>query len=71
MSSHFRTRGEVLRIVYGRRSDARETVRQWLQSPSHRSAILHSAMRYAGAGIASGRFHGRTAVITTVHLGGR
>ena len=71
MSSRFDTRGEVLRLVMGRRVSVRRTLRLWLRSPSHRAAILHGSMRLAGAGIARGRFRGRRAVMVTVHLGAR
>jgi uncharacterized protein YkwD len=71
MSSRFSTRAEVIRIAAGRRVSARKTVRAWLQSPSHRSAILNSGMRQVGAGIVAGRFRGRRSVIVTVHLGAR
>jgi uncharacterized protein YkwD len=71
MSGSFSLRGEVLRLVPSRRLRIRRTVRVWMRSPSHRSAILHPGMRQAGAGIARGRFRGRRALIVTVHLGAR
>ena len=71
MSSSFSTRGEVLRLIIGRGVGVRRTMRLWMNSPSHRNAILYPAMRVAGAGIASGNFQGRRAVIVTVHLGAR
>jgi uncharacterized protein YkwD len=70
MSRRYSTRAEVLGIAGGTRVSARRTVQSWLESPSHRAAILNRSMRYAGAGIASGRFRGRRSVIVTVHLGG-
>lgn len=71
MSGSFSLRGEVLRLVPSWRLRIRRTVRLWLRSPSHRSAILHPGMRLAGAGIAKGRRRGRRALIVTVHLGAR
>ena len=71
MSSRFGVGGEVLRWVPSWRVKLRRTLRLWLRSPSHRSALLYPAMRRAGAGIAKGRFRGRLALMITVHLGGR
>jgi len=71
MSSRYSLRGEVLRLHWGRGIRPRKTVRMWMRSPAHRSAILHSGMRLGGAGVARGRFHGRRATIVTLHLGAR
>lgn len=71
MSSRYTTRGEVIRLVPGRRVDPETTVRLWLGSPGHRAAILHRSMGEAGAGIVAGDFRGRRSVMVTVHLGGR
>jgi len=71
MSSRFGVGGEVLRWVPSWRIKPRRTLRLWMRSPSHRAALLHPDMRRAGAGIARGRFHGRLAVMVTMHLGGR
>ena len=71
MSSRFGVGGEVLRWVPSWRVKLRRTLRMWLRSSSHRSALLYPGMRYAGAGIVRGRFHGRLASMITVHLGGR
>ena len=71
MSSNFSTKGEVLRLVYGDAVGAAKTLRLWMNSSSHRNAILYPSMRMAGAGIAHGRYQGRRAVIVTVHLGAR
>ena len=61
----------MLRWVPSWRVKLRRTLRLWLRSPSHRSALLYPAMRHAGAGIVKGRFRGRLALMITVHLGGR
>ena len=71
MSSSFSTKGEVLRLVIGNGIGVNKTLRLWMNSPSHRNAILYPSMRMAGAGIAKGRYQGRQAVIVTVHLGAR
>jgi len=71
MSSSFSTKGEVLRLVIGERVGVRTTLRLWMNSSSHRNAILYPRMRMAGAGIEKGRYQGRQAVIVTVHLGAR
>jgi uncharacterized protein YkwD len=67
-SHRFRTLGEVLQIHRGR-PKARWAVRSWLHSPSHRSILLSSRFRFAGAGVSSGRWHGRRATIWVMHFG--
>jgi uncharacterized protein YkwD len=71
MSSSYGLRAEVLRLHWGWGVRARRTVRMWMRSPSHRSAILHGGMRAAGVGVAKGRFRGRVATVVTVHMGAR
>ena len=71
MSSNFSTKGEVLRLVIGNGVGVDRTLRLWMNSSSHRNAILYPSMREAGAGIARVHYQGRRAVIVTVHLGAR
>jgi len=71
MSSSFSLRGEVLRLRWGRGVNPRATVRQWMRSPGHRSAILHGGMRVGGAGVAVGRLNGSAATVVTFHMGAR
>ena len=63
--------GEMLAMHPGRRLRARRTVRKWLASASHRSLVLTTSLRYAGAGAAGGSFHGRQSTIWVVQLGSR
>jgi uncharacterized protein YkwD len=68
--SRFRMLGEALAIRIGtRRLRPGATVRAWLRSPGHRALVLSSKFRYAGGGYSRGRFGGRGAVISVLHLG--
>jgi len=69
MSTRFSLRGEILAWHSGANPRVRPTLRSWLASPAHRTVILHSRMRYVGAGLARGQFGGRTSSVWTVHFG--
>jgi uncharacterized protein YkwD len=70
-SRRFRSLGEILEYHRGRRARVGGAVRRWMSSPSHRSVILSSHFRLAGAGATKGRFHGRPATIWVMHFGRR
>lgn len=70
-SSKYRTLGEILGYHAGSRSYVGDTFRMWLNSAGHRAVIADGRFRYAGAGVASGRFQGRRAAIWTVQFGAR
>jgi uncharacterized protein YkwD len=68
-SSKYRRLGEIL--AYTTRVRPSEAFRMWLNSPGHKALIMDGGFRYAGAGVASGRFRGRKATLWTVHFGAR
>jgi uncharacterized protein YkwD len=70
-SRRFRTLGEILELHRGLHPKVRATLRDWLNSPEHRSIIMSSSFTAAGAGFAHGRFHGRRATLWTMHFGHR
>jgi uncharacterized protein YkwD len=67
-SRRFRTLGEILELHVGRPA-VPFTLRDWMGSSEHRSIILSRAFRFAGAGFARGRWHGRRVTIWTMHFG--
>lgn len=70
-SRRFRSLGEILEIHRGKRIGIGRALRQWMNSPGHRSMILSSHFRFAGAGFTRGRFHGRRSTIWVMHFGRR
>jgi uncharacterized protein YkwD len=70
-SRHFRTLGEILDYRRGLRPAVRATLRDWLNSPEHRSIIMSRSFTAAGAGYVRGRFQGRRATLWTMHFGHR
>ena len=68
-SHRFRTLGEIIEIHRGRRPRPSLAFREWLNSPPHRSVILMRQFRFAGAGYATGRFHGHRSTTWTMHFG--
>jgi uncharacterized protein YkwD len=68
-SRRFRTLGEIIEIQRGMRAGVGTAFRAWIHSPPHRSIILMSTFKFAGAGFVSGRFHGRRDTIWTMHFG--
>ena len=70
-SRRFRLLGEVLELHRGRRARVGPAVRSWANSAPHRALLLNPAMRYVGAGRATGRFNGGVKTIWVVRLGGR
>jgi uncharacterized protein YkwD len=69
-SSRFRSLGEALAMHTGLGLGVRDTVRRWLASPTHRPIVLTRSMRYVGAGVSRGRFHGRRSTIWVLQIGG-
>jgi uncharacterized protein YkwD len=69
-SRRFRTLGEILEYHRGRPAVG-YTLRDWLNSPEHRSIIMSPAFTSAGAGYVRGRFHGHRVTIWTMHFGHR
>ncbi len=70
-SRRFRSLGEILEIHRGKRIGIGRALRQWMHSPGHRSVILSSHFRFAGAGFSRGSFQGRGATIWVMHFGRR
>jgi uncharacterized protein YkwD len=68
-SGRFRSLGEVLQKLRGRRYRVRLAVRRWMRSGGHRFVLMHPSMRWVGAGVTRGRFRGRSATIWVVQLG--
>jgi uncharacterized protein YkwD len=69
-SRRFRTLGEILEWQPGG-PNIGVSMRDWMNSPEHRSIILSRAFSSVGAGYATGNYHGRRATIWTVHFGHR
>ena len=70
-SSKYDRLGEILAWRRGTRAAVRSTFRMWLNSGGHRAVIMDRGFRYAGAGLAKGRFRGGKAAIWTVQFGAR
>jgi uncharacterized protein YkwD len=70
-SRRFRSLGEILEFHRGKRVRVGHALRMWMNSSSHRSVILSSHFRFAGAGFSRGRFQGRPATIWVMHFGRR
>ncbi len=70
-SRRYRTLGEIIEIHRGLRARVSTAFRSWVNSPPHRSVMLMRQFKFAGAGFASGRFHGRRDTIWTMHFGRR
>jgi uncharacterized protein YkwD len=70
-SRRFHTLGEILELHLGRRPAIGLTLHDWLTSSEHRSIILSRAFTFAGAGYATGHWHGRRVTIWTMHFGRR
>jgi len=70
MLRRFSPLGEVIAARPGWRPRVGATVRQWIDSPPHRSLLLQPSFRYAGGSPAYGRFGRRRYTTWTMHLGG-
>jgi uncharacterized protein YkwD len=64
--------GENLAWGVGSGADAREVVRRWLASPTHRANLLRPGFRRVGIGMTSGTFAGYSgALVVTADFAGR
>ena len=70
-SRRFRSLGEIIEYHRGKRARVGSALRSWMRSPSHRSVILSSHFRFAGAGFTRGSFGGRGSTIWVMHVGRR
>jgi uncharacterized protein YkwD len=68
-SRRFSMLGEIIELQRGPRPGVGVAFRSWLNSPPHRSVILMSQFKFAGAGFVSGRFHGHRSTIWVMHFG--
>jgi uncharacterized protein YkwD len=71
VASRFHTAGETLAWHSGFRPGPRRTVRQWMNSPSHRAVLLSSAFHMVGMGMERGRLGSRPVTMWVAHLGSR
>jgi len=65
---HFRMAGETLAWHSGWRLSPRQTVWQWMGSPSHRAILLSSSFTRVGVGRARGNYGGRRATMWVAHV---
>jgi uncharacterized protein YkwD len=70
-SRRFRTLGEIIEIHRGLSAGVATAFRAWVNSPPHRSVMLMSDFKVAGAGFVSGRFQGHRDTIWTMQFGRR
>jgi uncharacterized protein YkwD len=68
-SRRFRSLGEIIEIHKGLRARVNVAFRAWKNSPPHRSVMLMSQFKFAGAGFVSGSFRGHRDTIWTMHFG--
>jgi uncharacterized protein YkwD len=68
-SRRYRTLGEIIEMQRGLRAHVQRAFSAWVHSPPHRSVMLMSQFRFAGAGLASGRFQGHRTTLWTMHFG--
>lgn len=68
-SRRYRTLGEIIEMHSGLRARVATAFRIWVHSPPHRSVMLMSQFKFAGAGFASGRFRGHRETLWTMHFG--
>jgi uncharacterized protein YkwD len=69
VAGHFRTAGETLAWHSGWRLSPRQTVRQWMGSPSHRAVLLSSSFTRLGVGRARGMYGSMRATMWVAHVG--
>jgi uncharacterized protein YkwD len=68
-SRSYRTLGEIIELQRGMRAGVGQAFRAWVHSPPHRSVMLMSQFKFAGAGLVHGRFQGHRSTIWTMHFG--
>jgi uncharacterized protein YkwD len=69
LTRRFRSAGETLAWHSGWRLSPRQTVWQWMGSPSHRAVLLSSSFTRIGVGRARGNYWGRRATMWVAHVG--
>jgi uncharacterized protein YkwD len=69
-SSRFSLLGENLAWHAGADPGVSLTVRGWMNSPAHRTLILHRSFRWLGAGMARGQLDGLGVTAWVLHFGG-
>jgi uncharacterized protein YkwD len=67
-SHKFHMLGEIIEMHPGG-AGVRTAFKAWIHSPPHRAIILDSRFKMAGAGYATGRFHGHRETLWTMHFG--
>ena len=67
----YRMVGETLAWHSGWRLSPRQTVRQWMGSPSHRAVLLSSRFSRIGVGRTRGRYGRGRATMWVAHVGRR
>jgi uncharacterized protein YkwD len=70
-SRRFHTLGEIIEIQSGSSPGVNEAFQAWVHSPPHRSVMLMSTFKLAGAGFVTGNFQGHRDTIWTMHFGRR
>ena len=68
-SRGFHNLAEALALRSGHRPQTLATLRNWLNSPGHRSIVLSRRATRVGVGVAGGRFRGGQAVIWVLQVG--
>ncbi len=68
-SRRFRRLGEIIEMHRGHRLNISGALRAWARSPGHKAILLDGSFKYAGAGPAKGRFHGRRTTMWVMHFG--
>ena len=68
LTRRFRMAGETLAWHSGWRLSPRQTVGQWMGSPSHRALLLSSSFTRLGVGHARGNYGGRRVTMWVAHL---
>jgi uncharacterized protein YkwD len=70
-SRRFHTLGEIIELQRGPSAGVGTAMRAWVNSPPHRSVMLMSEFKFAGAGFVTGMFQGHRSTIWTMHFGRR
>ena len=68
LTRQFRMAGEALAWHSGWRLSPRQTVRQWMGSPSHRAVLLSSSFTRLGVGRSRGYYGGVRATMWVAHV---
>ena len=69
VASRWRAAGETLAWHSGWRLSPRQTVRRWMNSPSHRAVLLSSRFSRIGVGRTRGLYGRTTATMWVAHVG--